>query len=855
MIPVRLTLSNFLSYGEPAEMLEFAGLHVFCLSGENGHGKSALLDAITWALFGKARARTDDELVHHGATEMTAIFEFLVEGHLHKVSRVRTSRGKTRVNNLDFFVQDASADAWQPLTGNSISETEGKISRVLGMNYLTFINSAFLLQGRADEFTVKTPAERKKVLADVLDLEVYQRLSDRARAKRQSWAGEASLIEGAIGHLSQEAATLPQVVKDLDAAELRRQEADAALPPAEDRLALLQTNWQHIQAQRAERQQSIARQGEITARLATQRGVIERQLGLRARADETLQLREEILAAYSRWQAALATEQDQGARLTHLQPLQRKLQAAQQAIETAAGKLRQQAAALRAQIDGAEKEAAKLPALVEQLARLGKDAVELEHSLEQLPQLQEQQQQQQATIATANATIEHRKSEVVQLRERYRRLDEGGAECPTCGQPLGEAQRQQLRNEMKQQAEEKKGQIQEQQRMVVACEREVKRLADQVTLLNTVRKRLDALRRDEAALKEQRRAGEAAATRVASWRTELDAVQQALTTNAYAEDQRAILVETEAAMQAVHYDEAAHRAAASLARELRSADQRKRQLDEAEATRRSATEAIEQAQTQLADWQCDADAAAARLATIDALLIGSDQLEQQVREQELAVALARRALQETMQAEALARAALTRVRAAQKQIEQQQVALSRAREQQELFAELTDSFGRNGVQAMLIDEAIPLLAEDANRLLHLMSNGQITLALETQRLAQNKSVVETLEIKIADALGTRSYELYSGGEAFRVNFALRVALSQLLAKRAGTRLQTLIIDEGFGSQDANGRDGLHQALSSIRSYFSCIVVITHLEELKDWFPERVEVFKDAKGSHIRRLAS
>ena len=57
---------------------------------------------------------------------------------------------------------------------------------------------------------------------------------------------------------------------------------------------------------------------------------------------------------------------------------------------------------------------------------------------------------------------------------------------------------------------------------------------------------------------------------------------------------------------------------------------------------------------------------------------------------------------------------------------------------------------------------------------------------------------ETLDILISDAAGKREYEMFSGGEAFRINFAIRMALSRVLAQRAGARLRMLVIDEGFG---------------------------------------------------------
>jgi DNA repair protein SbcC/Rad50 len=124
------------------------------------------------------------------------------------------------------------------------------------------------------------------------------------------------------------------------------------------------------------------------------------------------------------------------------------------------------------------------------------------------------------------------------------------------------------------------------------------------------------------------------------------------------------------------------------------------------------------------------------------------------------------------------------------------------------------------------------------------------VTFETQKETKKGDIQETLNIAIADELGTRNYEMFSGGEAFRINFAVRIALSRLLAHRAGAPLPTLIIDEGFGTQDNTGIEKLKEAITSIQDEFNKILVITHLEELKDAFPSRIEVTKTDAGSTI-----
>jgi exonuclease SbcC len=127
----------------------------------------------------------------------------------------------------------------------------------------------------------------------------------------------------------------------------------------------------------------------------------------------------------------------------------------------------------------------------------------------------------------------------------------------------------------------------------------------------------------------------------------------------------------------------------------------------------------------------------------------------------------------------------------------------------------------------------------------------MSVKIETQRETKKGDTVETLDIKIADELGTRNYEMFSGGEAFRIDFAIRIALSKLLARRAGAPLPTLIIDEGFGTQDSNGLEKLKEAIISIQDDFEKILVVTHIEEFRDAFPTRIDIVKTAEGSTIQ----
>jgi exonuclease SbcC len=170
------------------------------------------------------------------------------------------------------------------------------------------------------------------------------------------------------------------------------------------------------------------------------------------------------------------------------------------------------------------------------------------------------------------------------------------------------------------------------------------------------------------------------------------------------------------------------------------------------------------------------------------------------------------------------------------------------------YKALERAFGKDGVPALLIEQALPEIEMKANEILGRLSDDTMRIHFETQakyKDEKRKDKRETLEIQVSDGAGERDYEMYSGGEAFRVNFAIRLALSEVLAGRKGARLQMLVIDEGFGSQDALGRQRLIQSINAVKGDFAKILVITHLEELKDVFPTRIEVEKTENGSVVR----
>lgn len=131
MIPRELTLSGFLSYREETR-IDFSQLEVACVSGANGAGKSSLFDAITWALFGRAR-RNDDALINDAAESCRVVLVFDYENNHYRVERVK-ERGKS--GRLEFQISAGDED-WRPLTEAGMRATEDRIRQTLHLDYDT----------------------------------------------------------------------------------------------------------------------------------------------------------------------------------------------------------------------------------------------------------------------------------------------------------------------------------------------------------------------------------------------------------------------------------------------------------------------------------------------------------------------------------------------------------------------------------------------------------------------------------------------------------------------------------------------------------------------------------------------
>ncbi len=848
MIPLQLRLRNFMCYRQPPP-LDFRGIHLACLTGANGHGKSALLDAMTWALWGKARAKRDDELIHLGESEMEVEFTFDLGGAVYRVIRKRDSSGRGR-SLLDLQVRHG--DRFRSIAESSVRATQAAITRLLRMDYETFTNSAFLLQGKADAFTTRTPAERKRVLGEILGLSRYDEYEQLAKEKAREKEREIAQLDGLLRDIDRELARQPEYEAELEQAQARvaalseaGREAEAALRDLLHERQLLEhqrTRLRDLDRRLRRAEQELS---EIEAQIA------ERQQ--RVQLYETrLAERQQVEEGYAALTAARQAEADWNERLARYTTLREEEHRLERAVDAARRDIELQIGRLGERKRELQRRAAAAP-------RYERDLADVRRRLEQLAARQaerDQAQERAQSLAEEAAALQVRneqlKTEMEALRGKLDILarETGEAQCPVCGQALSPEHRDRLLTEFETEGKSLADTYRANQVRLKQIAAERKRLQAEIGRLDRELRKQADLQRREARLEQALGEARQAAADLEQVAAELDALQNRLNAGDYAAAERSELDRLTQEIAALGYDPAAHEQARAQVSALAEFESAYHQLQTALERLDDERATLADLQTRRARWQESLAEDRSRREQLAAEVERLPSVTAQVQAQKEEVEEIRARSHQARLEQGAAQQKLDHCRYLAEERKRHAANRQKLAEEKAIFDELRLAFGKKGIQAMIIEAAIPEIEYEANRLLARMTDGRMHVRFETQRETRRGDTRETLDINIADELGTRPYELFSGGEAFRVNFAIRVALSKLLARRAGAQLQLLIIDEGFGTQDAEGRQRLVEAINSIQSDFARILVITHIEELKDAFPVRIEVVKTADGSQI-----
>ena len=1003
MIPLQLTLKNFLSYRDAT--LNFKGLHTACVCGANGAGKSSLLEAITWVVWGKSRAATEDDVINGGAKNVRVDFDFSCNNQTYRVIRSRT-RGKS--SSLEFQVE-TKAGNFRSITAKGLRATQEEIVACLKLDYDTFTNSAYLRQGRADEFMLRRPSERKQVLADLLKLDRYEQLASKAKDTAKEYKGKIEQLKQSLEPLENELAKrkeiadeLEQIKQELSKLQTQQEDDRTKLQQLqaveyqrqtwEKQLTMEQTQYQNLsqdcdrvtkdinalQAQLKSLDSLIKQEAEITQgynqllswqtqekelsnkfalyqEAQQQRQQLEKQLSqqknqlnlkinqIQTRLESIEQQEQEVAKVLSKTEdveSALAKLEKAHQRLAELDRLQQYISPLTKRKNDLEREISREEAKLTAQLEQLHHAAQRLAEDIEKVPEKRDRLLTVDAQIEELDKKRIYQNRVQEkgkerrdfqTKLQENQRIYER--QLHELQQKLQMLSNPDAVCPLCDRTLDEHHRSQVVGKTQKKQQEIEEQIWVIREQLSTCDREIQVLIQEYREIDREVSTYDSLQKQYGQLEAQLEATEEVYEQLQVTQEERDNLELSLQRGNYAQEVQTQIQQLEQELQTLDYDEQTHALVRGEVKNLRWAEIKQAKIEDAK--KRSAQldrqkpqllNEIGNLQTNLEklhinseiqrqinaidlqiqelgydrtvhqnlltslrsqSWQLkyqELQKAQQEYSPTQKKLIELEQLlqarlqekknsyeqlqyhlaqketitdnRQEIQTLDLQIHQRRQQLDESISRSGRLQQSLTQIDNLKVQYQDTGKQLREYEKQYRIYQELTLAFGKNGIQALTIENILPQLEAETNQILARLTGNQFHVQFLTQKATKGTSkkktkLIDTLDIVIADAGGTRPYETYSGGEAFRINFSVRLALAKLLAQRSGTSLQMLIVDEGFGTQDAEGCDRLIGAINAIASDFACILTVTHMSRFKEAFQTRIEVYKGDRGSYLQ----
>jgi DNA repair protein SbcC/Rad50 len=190
MRPRRLEIEGFTSFKEKLS-LDLSSLDLFAITGATGAGKSSLIDALVFALYGQVPRVSKEyrQLISHGAERLTVHLEFEVGERTYRIVRTARASGGAPQTRLE----SRNGKGWEAL-GDRSREVEEQVRQIVGLDYDAFTRSVVLPQGQFDAFLKGRPDERRKILVALLNLQVYEQMHTLANRRATEARHESEFL-------------------------------------------------------------------------------------------------------------------------------------------------------------------------------------------------------------------------------------------------------------------------------------------------------------------------------------------------------------------------------------------------------------------------------------------------------------------------------------------------------------------------------------------------------------------------------------------------------------------------------------------------------------------------------------
>lgn len=857
MIPKKLRLKNFLSYGETLQELDFDLFSLAVITGKNGAGKSSLVEAIPFCLWGDGRAKNVD-LLRRGSREAHLEFEFELKGHLYRITRkLARERGNVK-QEVSFAIYDEAAKGYRAIGGATLMSAQAEIDRRIGISRDAFMHSAFFGQGEADKLMEATPARRREILAEILGLHRYEALSEKAGEKAKATAQEIEKDKCRIETLKERVGDLVELRGKIKAKQAEQVKAEERLTQLQAERDAIERRLQVIGEKEIERKtideqirsldEEIQRETQLINEKEEEIRAIDKRLAKRPELErkrrEAETLKKELEELDDKRQRAQSVKDDIARHENEFNQNKARLEAEKKAAT-------QQLDSLAKLIADREAKLARKPDLLQKQQTLQERLTALAKDAERLPNIEADLNEARQNIASLKADLDSLQKQMKEIEKKGKQVKELGDVCPLCQSPLDDKHKNHVieiyrddyralqkqkkeKDESRELEEEQAKRLQAELDALKKKEKEKNEADSTLKVLNNELKTLETLERELAQFKAQKSLHE---EKLKECDANLQASRETLTK----------IKSLQAKLAEIGYDAETHQRKKSELKEFEKIPDELARLDADEKIKAQLQRDVAERKKRIQTLAKEVEQKEGKVKALKREISEKDELGQKrdALSQEIKKAEADR---EEIKAELkFLERSLKEKTEDQNKKERLEKEIAPKQERADCYGILEKAFGKNGLQHLLLERAVPEIQRRANEWLSRLTNNLFSLSVKTQTEGDRP----TLQIIISDAAGeTRDYKTFSGGERFRVDFSLRLALSQYLAQLSGTPVKLLVIDEGFGSQDDEGIDAMVEAIKEVSQasdMFAKVLVISHLERMKEGFPTRINVTKDARS--------
>ncbi len=853
MIPLLLTVKNFMCYGEDVPSLNLEPVHIACISGDNGYGKTALLDAITWSIWGKSRARTQDELVNIARNSMFVELDFFAGDNRYRVTRTYAkskgaSSGKSELN-LSIIVGDTVTS----LMANTIKETEEKIVDLLNMDYETFINTSYLKQGDSNRFTSSRPTDRKKILADLLDLSYYERLESASKQHSRQLQNDVAVQRSVIENKSSIVQKKEVLLEKLETYEKESRnllsEEQSLSSELEDYNLNRQTLLAEISNKKTVSDQIKTFEKEVDLMLV-------QEMRWKAELDELktlLSRSEEIQSSYKEYQNLRSEYGKSSTLMSDFHKINEEKIVIEKTIAIEKLKLESQIANEWNRINtDLQPLVDSIPTLLHEINLANTTLQSLETEIGKREHLLDKANAMSEKVTILQISNKTLMTQMSDSRNRFDMINHAEAACPLCLQSVSDGSKNHIRDGLQREGETSKAEYESNLKKIQTLTERKKELItnNELEQSNLVQKKTGT-EKLKFNLMNQLAKSEDSSIELSSIKLNVAQMEEQLNSEQFHSEELKQLKTLGSKLKKLEDTEKKHSHLESRVEQLSPYLELHAQLQGSKDRLISVTQSIEDTksirearQTQIENWKLE-------LVRIGKMMAEKGDLEQAINLIQSKIKEVKGQNLNAVTIREQTRYQIEEIYKAEEDIKSMGLEILKSNEEVQLYEELASAFGRNGIQALMIERAVPMLENTAKELLARLSDNKMTIKLELQEGRTDRATglpSEELTITISDEQGTRSYETFSGGETFRIDFAIRIAMSKLLASRSGSPLPILFIDEGFGSQDTMGQERLIEVIQSISEDFEKIIVITHIDSMKENFNQQIEISKTESGS-------